>query len=142
MTFNIRDGGTWKTASPYVRDGGVWKQPEVYVRDGGTWKLVHSPVSVSVSPSSRSWSAFADNYTFPACTVSVSGGTATSYTWGFTDQFGGTWAISSGQNTVSAAARVTAVSSMATATLYCDVVVNGQTYRVNVPHDYSNLNGG
>jgi Fibronectin type III domain/Siphovirus protein of unknown function (DUF859) len=33
----IRDGGTWKTAVPYIRTGGVWKMAVPYVRSGGVW---------------------------------------------------------------------------------------------------------
>lgn len=142
MTLHIRDGGTWKSAFPYVRDGGVWKQPEVYVRDGGTWKLVHSPVSVSVSPTSRFASGSNSDYNFPACTVTVSDGTATSYNWYFTNVSLGSWSVWSGQGTASAAARcLTTDQGLNTADFKCDVVVNGQTYTVTVPHSYSYESG-
>ncbi len=37
MTFHIKDGGTWKTATGYVKDAGTWKQFSGYVKDAGVW---------------------------------------------------------------------------------------------------------
>jgi hypothetical protein len=36
--MSVRDGGTWKTASPHVKDGGIWKPATPHVKDGGVWK--------------------------------------------------------------------------------------------------------
>lgn len=36
--MSVRDGGTWKTANPYVKDGGIWKPATPHVKDGGIWK--------------------------------------------------------------------------------------------------------
>jgi hypothetical protein len=36
--MSVRDGGTWKTASPYVNDGGIWKPATPNIKDGGIWK--------------------------------------------------------------------------------------------------------
>ena len=36
--MSVRDGGVWKTASPFVRDGGIWKPATPSTRDGGIWK--------------------------------------------------------------------------------------------------------
>lgn len=39
--MQVRDGGVWKNASPYVKDGGVWKPAkEVWVKEAGDWKKV------------------------------------------------------------------------------------------------------
>lgn len=142
MTLHVRDGGVWKQAVPYVRDGGVWKPAQLYVRDAGVWKLVAGgptgPVSVSINPTSGNAIGDTAGNTFPACTVTVTGGAASSYTWGFTSIAGGAWTVNSGQGTATAAPRVASVNfgSSVTATFYCDVVVSGMTYRVTAPHEY------
>jgi hypothetical protein len=136
MTFHINDGGTWKTPEVWLNDAGTWKRPEVWVNDAGTWKLVASPVSVSISPAFRDASGSTSSFTFPSCTVTVTGGTATAYSWGFLFPSGGTWSVASGQGLSSATARVTSVIDSASADFYCDVTVGGQVYRVSVPHSY------
>jgi hypothetical protein len=67
--------------------------------------------------------------TFAAESVTVTGGSTITYTWSVSGT-GGTWTINSGQNTFSAAARVTgvAVGATATGTLTCNVVVDGTSY--------------
>lgn len=47
-TLNVKDGGTWRTATGvYIKDGGVWRDCQnVYVKDGGTWRLVFSKAVV------------------------------------------------------------------------------------------------
>ena len=89
------------------------------------------PVTVSMSPGTQSASGTLAAKTFAAETITVSGGTASSYTWGFTDSINGSWTINSGQGTATAAPRVASVPSgeEATTTVYCDVVVGGVTHR-------------
>lgn len=36
--MSVRDGGLWKTASPFVKDAGIWKPATPSTRDGGIWK--------------------------------------------------------------------------------------------------------
>lgn len=143
MPAYVKDAGVWKEATVYVRDGGVWKLASPSVRDGGTWKAVAPAVTVTISPT-VGWSATnpLNNHTFPSTSVTVTGGTASSYVWGFDFPSGGTWAVAGGQGTATAAARVTAVFDYAYADFYCDVTVNGQVYRVSASHSYTNTSGG
>lgn len=143
MTLSIRDNGAWKTATPQVRDNGTWKPAAVYVRDNGTWKLVHSPVTLSISPTSRTDTGTLSLHTFASFTVSVSGGTPTSYTWGFLNDLNGSWTVQSGQGTATAAPKVAEAidASPYTADFYCDVVVDGTTYRATAPCSYTNTRG-
>lgn len=137
MSLHINDGGTWKTAEFWLNDQGTWKRPQVWVNDLGTWKIVETPTTaVSISPVSRSESTTNTSFTFASCVVTVTGGTATSYTWGFTNAAGGTWTVNSGQGGAAASARVTGALDTATADFYCDVVVGGQTFRVSSSHEY------
>lgn len=95
-----------------------------------------NPVTVSnLSPGSQSLD-FATQGTGPTGrnftteSVTVTGGTPTSYNWYFTNQTGeGAWSISSGQGTASAVPRVyVAPDASGSVTINCDVVVNGVTY--------------
>jgi hypothetical protein len=36
--MSVRDGGTWKAASPYVKDGGIWKPATPSIRAQGLWQ--------------------------------------------------------------------------------------------------------
>ena len=144
MTLHMKDGGSWKTATPYVRDGGAWKAPAVYVKDAGVWKLVHSPVSVSISPPWISDSNTSASWIFGYVNAIVTGGTATSYTWYLQDQTGGFWSINAGQGTSSCQVAIDFAPSfeLCTATLLCDVVVNGQTYTISCNLSYQNTSVG
>lgn len=142
MPFHVNDGGTWKTPEVWMNDQGTWKRPEVWVNDQGTWKLAASPVAISITPSSQTADGVTALFVFPPCTVLVTGGTASAYSWGFTLPSGGTWTVASGQGTASAAARVDSVVDSAFAEFFCDVTVSGQTYRVTAAHSYTNVGGG
>lgn len=132
MTLHVNDGGTWKAATPYVKDGGTWKPIQaLYVRDAGVWKSVYTAVSVTLAPGNQTQSYSTTAYNFPGQTITVTGGTASSYAWTVTvtSEFGN-WTIQSGQGTATAVARVSGLSSglSSTATLQCTVTVNGQQY--------------
>ena len=101
-------------------------------------KLVPA-ITVSIAPASQSLSGSVSSQTFNNEVITVTGGTPSSYTWGFISPTGGSWTINSGQGTASAAARVTTVvaGEVADATLYCDVVINGVTYRRTAQLTYS-----
>lgn len=144
MTLHMKDGGSWKTATPYVREGGVWKAPAVYVKDAGVWKLVHSPVSVSINPTQIDASDATFGHVFNAVTANIQGGSATSYTWSFINVAGGVWSLQSGQGTATVFPQVGAVGQfeLATATLKCDMVINGQTYTVTCALSYYNEGNG
>lgn len=97
-------------------------------------------VSVSISPVSQSQSGAGPSNAFSAEVVSVTGGTASSFTWSFPTTNGmGSWSVASGQGTASAVAEISGLSSgdLASADFRCAVVVNGTTYNVTAPLDYS-----
>lgn len=99
-------------------------------------------VTVASAPPSLSNSSAAAAFTFAAVTVTVTGGTASSYTWGFTGGYGGTFEVFAGQGTATGTPRVTAVSAglTADANFYCDVVVDGVTYRATSTLSHTNTN--
>lgn len=106
-------------------------------------KVTVAAPSVSISPASQS-KLFTTLDTgevtknFSSESVSVSGGTPTSYNWYLESTSGGTWAIGSGQGTAVAIARVTDwADSVGSATLKCDVVVDGVTYTVSASLSYT-----
>lgn len=105
-------------------------------------RAASGPVSVSISPVSQTESGLTNAYTMNSCAVTVTNGTASSYTWYFANQLGGTWAINAGQGTATATPRVTGVlpSTIAYADFKCDVVVNGVTYTVTCALSYENAN--
>jgi hypothetical protein len=37
---NVRIGGVWRYATPWVRVGGVWREARPWVRVGGVWKMM------------------------------------------------------------------------------------------------------
>jgi len=78
VTLSVNDGGTWKSASPWVNDGGTWKSVlEVWVNDGGVWK--QSYVSVTFTPA-NSGTYSASGYQTASYTISCS----QAATWTFT----------------------------------------------------------
>lgn len=100
-------------------------------------------VTASVAPTSQS-ANFVTTGTgmvtrsFSSESVTVSGGSPTSYNWYFTGTSGGAWSIGSGQGTASCVPRVTdAPDSAGAATLKCDIVVNGVTYTVSAALSYT-----
>lgn len=97
-------------------------------------------VFVSCSPTTISHSSTASSWTFSSVSVSVTNGTASSYTWSFSSQTNGTFSVISGAGTSAATAQVTSVGPgpAATANFNCAVVVNGVTY--NVTCTLSHLN--
>lgn len=103
---------------------------------GGAATVTISPTSQSLYWSSKNVGVLGRN--FGSESVTVTGGTPTSYNWYFTATSGGTWSIYSGQGTAACVPRVAdAPSSMGAATLKCDVVINGVTYTVSALLDYT-----
>jgi hypothetical protein len=96
--------------------------------------------TVTLSPASQFTSTSLSSSTFNATTASVQNGTPSSYSWGFTNASGGTCSIVGGQGTASATPQVSGVwaNTVASATLYCDVVIGGTTYRGTAPLSHSN----
>lgn len=142
MTLHVNDGGTWKTATPYVKDAGAWKPiKEIWVKDAGTWKKAYASVTVTVSmsPGIQGLSGTVASRTFNSETVTVTGGTPTAYLWEVVPNGNETWTINSGQGTATAAPRVTGVASgtTATATLFCTVTVGGAQYSTSTTLAYT-----
>lgn len=139
MAFKVKSGGSWATATPWVKHAGTWKKPKVFVKQGGVWKTVHAGViTVALSPVSQDLSGSASSRTFSTTTASATGGTPSSYTWGILNASGGTWAFAS-QSGATATPQVSNVptSSFASATVYCDMVIDGTTYRATADLSYS-----
>lgn len=69
---------------------------------------------------------------FALTTVSVIGGTPSSYTWSLNLQNGGTFSITSGQGTASVATSVASVmpGNTATARLICELVIGGRNFTI------------
>lgn len=89
-------------------------------------------ITLSISPNlGHGASGSATFYTFGFSTVSVNGGTPSSYNWRFAGATGGTFSVASGQGTASGRAFVSGVLDTASADFVCDVVVNGQTYTIS-----------
>lgn len=77
--------------------------------------------------------------TFGSCTATVSGGVGSAWVWSVISQVGGTFSISSGAGTATAAAAVTGVSgASATALLQCVVTVSGTPYTVTTALNFTN----
>lgn len=38
--LDVRVGGVWLAAVPFVKDSGIWKAANVFVRAGGVWKML------------------------------------------------------------------------------------------------------
>ena len=95
-------------------------------------------ISVSISPGDQSASGSTATHVFSAQTVTVTGGTPSSYTWSFNGQTGGVWSVASGQSTATAVPQVGSVGSGADdfANFNCAVVVNGTTYNVFANLEY------
>lgn len=89
-----------------------------------------SSVTVTVSPLTISSSGSGTSHTFGSCTVTVTGGVVTSYTWACNNQQIGIWTVNSGGATATATARVNSTLGQETATcdFECSVVVAGATY--------------
>jgi hypothetical protein len=87
--------------------------------------------AIVTGPSNQAWSDSVGYTTFVPSTVSISGGTATSYTWSLGPAQGGTWGILSGQGTSSATINVSNVPSQSSASivLTCVVGISGQATR-------------
>lgn len=85
----------------------------------------------------------APSHTFSALAASASQA-ITSYSWGVASSSGGTFSVASGQGTATATFQVTSVASdsTATATVYCDMVISGTTYRgyATLSHTNSSIN--
>lgn len=101
---------------------------------------VNASVTVTISPISISNSGTPSFKTFASCTVTVTGGTVSSYTWSNGNPQYGTWTVDSGQGTATAAAKVTNVIGHETATCdwTCTVIVAGATYVITAPLSYYN----
>ena len=78
-------------------------------------------------------------HVFATVTLTVVGGTPSSYTWSFDSQSAGTWTVNSGQSTAAAKAQVTGGGVGAkSANFDCAVVVGGVTYPITIPLEYDN----
>lgn len=145
MTLHVNDGGTWKSAVPYVNDAGTWTVVrEVWVNDAGTWKQAFISISCTIAPTSQNSAAAASTWTYSPCTVTVIGGTPTSFSWGFTGITGGSFSVSAGQSTATATPRVTGVAASVTASarFVCTVVVAGEAYTASIPISHFNTSSG
>ena len=89
-----------------------------------------SSVTVRISPLSVFASGSGLTHTFRSCTVTVTGGTPSSYLWTCENQLVGLWYVNSGGTTDTATARVASVLGQETGTcdFQCAVVVAGATY--------------
>ena len=101
--------------------------------------LAANSVVVTAAPTSQSASDLPSSHVFSSVIVTVIGGTASSYTWSFTNILGGSWSLFSGAGTAIATPQVASVAGIATATLVCDVVVNGITYSVSCALSYEKV---
>jgi hypothetical protein len=140
MTLHIKHAGVWKEPEVHVKHAGVWKRAEVFVKKAGAWVQVAFTIAHSLSPTSKTESTTSNPRTLAGSVIStVTGGTVTSRTWGFTGQAGGTWTIATGAGTGSVTIRcaASAESLPSTASLYCDAVVGGVTYRKSIPVSYT-----
>jgi hypothetical protein len=76
MTTHVNDGGTWKSASPYVKDGATWKPVlEVWVKDGTVWKQAYA--SLTFTPDAGTYSASG----FETASYTISCSQAATWTW-------------------------------------------------------------
>lgn len=122
MTVSVNDGGTWKSASPYVNDAGTWKLvKEVWVNDAGTWKLA-SGVTFSQAPGSYSVATGVNGGSF---TVTAS----KAVTWTYTKSLSVTASQGSG---VSSGGITFSVARLGSGTVSLSVVDNGITYSWDV----------
>lgn len=138
MTFHIKQAGSWKEAEVHVKHAGVWKRAEVWVKQSGIWKLAAAVASHVLSPATQSKSSAAAS-SFFAVSSQVTGGTVTSRSWGLVSSDGGTWSFSAptGANTNINVAAVPGGTTV-TATVYCDAVVGGVTYRATGTYSFTN----
>lgn len=50
MTLHVKDGGTFKTATPHVKTGGIWKAVQAgYVKDAGVWKQFFTALNAAIN---------------------------------------------------------------------------------------------
>lgn len=128
MTFHVKQDGVWKEPEVHVKHEGAWKRAEVWTKVDGVWKQAAQTVVHIVYPVDPSSSGEADFYSV-MLTSDVTGGSPSSRTWGILSDFGGFWTISpSGANATVNVSDVGSISS-ASATIYCDAVVGGVTFR-------------
>ena len=141
MPMSIKHSGVWKEAEVHVKHSGVWKRAEVWVKQSGIWKLAGEVAAAIVhvlSPSVQNKSS-TTGASFFAVSSQVTGGTPTSYSWGFVSTTDGAWAISA-PTSANTNINVSAVpgTTTATAEVYCDAVVDGVTYRATGIYNYTN----
>jgi hypothetical protein len=131
--FDIFSGGANRSSRPWVFASGANREvKQVYVFSGGANRLAFVNVTVTLSDASVSASGAVDNHGFTV-SVTVTGGTPTAFSWGYSATNHGTWTISAGQGTASCTATVSAMSThTANASLYCDVTVGGNVYRTAI----------
>lgn len=144
MALQIRAGGVWKTAIPYVKVGGTWKVvTEVWTKVAGVWKL--ASFSASAAPLSQFDTSAGGGKTFSAVAVTVTGGVAPyNYSWSVqgTDA---SWLITTGQGTASCVVRGTGLAQgeSAQATAVCTVTdsTGAIAYSNEVSFSYYNEGG-
>jgi hypothetical protein len=99
--------------------------------DGGT-------VTVTMSPGAQSLSGTTTSKTFSAESISVSGGTPSSYSWSAVSQSGGTFSASGSSSSCTPSVSGVSAGTTATATLRCVVNVGGTNYTKNASISYQN----
>lgn len=137
MPMSIKHGGVWKEAEVHVKHSGVWKRAEVWVKQSGIWKLSAAVVSHVMSPATESIVGFGSSGSIPVSSV-VTGGTVSSRSWGLVSSDGGSWAFSSNTANVNILISDVPASTTVTATIYCDAVVSGVTYRATGTYSFTN----
>lgn len=99
-----------------------------------------SPVTVSIAPNPSTNAGATNSFTQNA-TVTVTGGAATSYSWGVASAINGSGTVVSGGSTATASLRVTdnakGDGEGASVTFYCDVTVGGVVYRAYCDWTYT-----
>ena len=152
-TFSIASGAGTATAAAQVTGvSGATATAllQCVVTTGAGTFTVTTPLTftnstvVSVSQSAvTALSGVTGSTSFNASIVTVTGGTASSYTWSIGSQVNGTFTIGlgAGTNNVNAGVSGVPASSVATASLQCVTVVGGTPYNTSTPLQYTNTSG-
>lgn len=152
-TFSIASGAGTATATAQVTGAtgaSATGLLQCVVTVGGIPRTVTTPLSftnstvVSVSQSSvTALSGVTGSTTFNASVITVTGGTASSYTWSIVSPVNGTFGLGLGVGTYNVNANVSGVaaSTVATATLQCVTNVGGTDYTTSTPLQYTNTSG-
>lgn len=102
-----------------------------------------SPIYSTLSPAPLNWSGASSALNLPAMSVSGLSGSP-SYFWYFSGTSGSAnWAVASGQGTASAIPNASSATAGQTssATLNCQITLNGQTFTLSGPVSYGYMTG-